>query len=448
MFRLSDATRRVATAGLFFLLCLVPTVVLLAVGLWRCLPGRIAAEERRLALLLGQPVQLRSVRQLRPGAAVYEGLQLLDPETGKVLLECDRLRVQMETVRPEGQKADVSRLRIAANRATVVSQTLEALRPAADRLLQRRIGGLTPLVLVTARQLVMKDLGYEFPAHADISLQPQQSKVELKFQLKGQARPVYLCVVRNRDCAPPVDGFLLVSGDEASIPASLLSAILPPFPDLGPGCRFQGWINANHVPVGCRRNGQEIAPGWQLDVRGCLLDLELQKLVADHLPHEVSGSGTLQLEQLKILAGRISVMKGSLRAERGRISRDLLASCVQELGLETTFPIRGPTSLLVYDELALGFHLDGSGLRLLGECRSSPEGAMLLGYAYRLDEPSRTAGPIPPTKAIAALTSTPEIQLSTSGHAAAFVRRVPLISPAPAATIAAPRPAPVDTARH
>jgi hypothetical protein len=440
MFRLSDATRRLVTTGLFVLLCVVPTVVVIAIGLWRGLPGRAAAEERRLSLLLGQPVRLASVRELRPGKVLYEGLEILDPETGRILLECDQVRAEFDSVRRKGDKAGVPRLRISVDRRAVVADSLDVFRPVADRLLQRRIEGAPPLAVLTIERIVLKKLGCEFPAYAEVTLQPQESRIELRFRWKGQTKPVSLCLVRNRNCVPPVDGFQFISGDDGPIPCSVLSTILPPFPDLGPNSKFQGLINGNHVPEGCRRlDGQEYAAGWQLDVRGYLLDIDLEKLVADHLPHEISGTGSLQLEQLQIFAGRIAVMKGSLQATRGRISRDLVASCVQELGLETTFPILGPTALLIYDELAVGFHLDGAGLRLFGECHSNPEGAMLVGYAYRLDAPSRSAGPIRPTKAIAALTSTPEFQLSTSRHASALVRRVPFIPTAPTAIIAAPR---------
>lgn len=446
MFRLSDAARRLATTSLFVLLCVVPTVLVISIGLWRCLPGRTTAEERRLSLLLGQPVRIESVRQLHPGAAAYQGIEVLDPETGKVLLQCDQLRAEFDSVRRKGEKVDVRRLQLSANRLTVLAESLEALRPLADRLLQCRIEGPPPCALVIVKRLNLRNAQCEL-ARADVTLQPQESKVELRFQLEGQTKPVYLSLVRNRKYAPPVDGFLFVSGDDGPIACSVLSTILPPFPNLGPSSRFQGLIKGTHVPKGCRLDGQDYTAGWQLDVRGYLLDIELQKLVADHLPHEVSGTGSLQLEQLQIFAGRIAVLHGSLQASRGRISRDLVASCVQELELDTTFPILGPTVMLVYDELAVRFHLDGGGLRLTGECKSMPEGAMLVGYAYRLDGPRSTA-PIRPTKAIAALTSTPEMQLSTSRHAAPLLRRVPFIPTAPAATIADPRAGSSTVARH
>lgn len=439
MFRLSDATRRQTTLGLFILLCVLPTVAVILIGGWRCLPGRVVAEEGRLSLLFGQPVHIEVVRHLRPGAALYQGVEVLDPETNEVLLRCDWLRARFDTVEAKGAKASSRQLQLSVGKLTVTAASIEALRPMADRLLQRRIEGLPPSAVLAAKELVLKGDQEEFLARQVgvwATLQAEESKVEVNFQLEGQSKPAYLCLVRYRNYQPPVDGFLLATGDGCPLPCSLLTTILPHFQELGKGSRFHGWINGSHVPE-----------GWQLKVNGELQGIDLRKLVADHLPHEISGTGTLRLDEFEIRAGRISVMKGSLSATNGSISRDLVASCVRELGLTTTFPIDGSNARLLYDELGAGFQLDGSGLRIWGECESGPAGALLVAYAYRLDGPLASTGPIRPTKAIAALTSTPELQLSMSRHAAGLVSRVPFIPTAQAVMIADPRGASQHTGR-
>ncbi len=441
MFRLSDATRRLAATGLFVLLCVVPTVLVIAIGLWRTLPGRAAAEQRRLSLLLGQPVRLASIRALHPGATLLGGLEILDPETGKILLECDQVRAELDTVRRKGDKAGTPRLRIAANRVTIVAESLEAFRPMADRLLQRRIDGVPPLADLRVNRIVLKKVGCEFPAQADITLQPHQSLVTARFSLKGQTPPVTLCADRRRDYLPPIDGFQLVSQPGGPVPCSLLSAILPGFPDLGAAAQFQGVINVNRVPEGCRLDGKAIIPGSQVDVQGDFLHIDLQQLVGDFLPHQVTGTGSLRIKDLKVRAGRIAWMEGRLHAQNGRIARELVASCVKELGLETTFPIMGATvASLPYDELAAGFHLDARGLSLSGECNCEPAGALMVGgYTYRLEGPPPGAPRIEAPKAVAALTSTSESQLSMSPYATVLLQRVPLIPPATSIIIAGPQ---------
>ncbi len=74
-----------------------PMVTFSALGVWRRLPGRIESEQRRLSLLLGQPVKLQSLRHLSPSAVLYEGLEIHDPETAAVLVRCDRLRVARQS---------------------------------------------------------------------------------------------------------------------------------------------------------------------------------------------------------------------------------------------------------------------------------------------------------------------------------------------------------------
>ncbi|NLS94729.1 MAG: hypothetical protein GXX96_21450 [Planctomycetaceae bacterium] len=446
MFRLSDSTRRLVATGLFVLLCVVPTVVLIGIGLWRCLPGRVAAEERRLSLLIGQPVRIENVRYLSPGAALYRNLEVLDPESGEVLLHCDWLRIRPNSSPSNASQSAHSELDFSLGKLTVRARSAEAFRGMADRLLQQRIDGLPASVHLADGQLALENGRQEFPPcsfRAKLTFHPQESKVELYFQQQGQTKTGYVSLIRSRKYQPPVDGFLFVTGDDESVPCGLVSTVLPAFPELGPGARFEGGISGSHVPKGCRLNGQDVVPeGWWLAVKGSLQDIDLGELVGNQIPHEVSGVGTLQLKQLDYRAGRIQSMDGVLGAQNGRISRTLVASCMAQLGFKGNFLIGGSNQLLAYDQLAVQFHLDGAGLVITGVCPSEPPGAVLTGgYVHRLDGPDLGAGAIRPTAAIAALTSTPEDQLSTSPHAIRLLQHVPLIPTGQAEMIAAPHAA-------
>lgn len=446
MFRLSDSTRRLVATGLFVLLCVVPTVVLIAIGLWRCLPGRVAAEERRLSLLIGQPVRIENVRYLSPGAALYRNLEILDPESHEVLLQCDWLRTRLPSGASGTSKAARSLPEFSVGELTVQVGSVETLRSIADRFLQQRIEGLPSAVQLAAGQLVLKHGQREFPPQrfrANLTRQPQESIIRLEFSREGETESGCVLLRRNRRYQPPVDGFLVETGKGNSVPCSLLSTALPAFPELGAAARFEGGILGNHVPKNCRLNGQVVDPdGWQLAVKGSLQGIDLGELVSDYIPHEISGVGTLQLRQLEYRAGRICYMDGVLGAQNGRISRTLVASCMAQLGFKGNFLIGGSNALLAYDRLAVQFHLDGAGLVITGVCPSEPPGAVLTGgYVHRLDGPDPAAGAIRPTAAIAALTSTPEDQLSASPHAIRLLQHVPLIRTGHAELIAAPRAA-------
>ena len=455
MFRLSDATRRLVTTGLFVLLCVVPTVIVIAVGVWRSLPGRNGAEERRLTLLFGQPVKIDSVRHLRPGVVLYEGLEIRDPESERVLVQCDRLRAQRGTFVPEGAKEKQSRLQLSAGQLTITAISAEKLKPMVDRLLQRRIDGVLPYAVLGAKRLVLKhNRDEEFRAEqvgAWVTLRREESKVDINLCMEGtdKRKPVSLSITRNRGYVPAVDGFVLATR-EVAVPCSLLATVMPPFPDLGPGSSFQGSIAADHVPEGCHLGDQAFQwHGWNLRVEGTLQSIDLQKLTAKHIPHEISGRGTLRLNKLQYKAGRIDSMAGELRAVDGRISWALIASCVKDLGFKTSHTISSYRPL-PYQELAFGFQLDGSGLALSGLCTADPPGALLIdGYVARIDPPDPVHGWIPPANAVTAFVATPgEDYLSVSRRAAPLLQRMPFLPAAAAATIAAPQVMPPSVSRH
>ena len=455
MFRLSDATRRLVTTGLFVLLCVVPTVIVISVGVWRCLPGRTQAEERRLTFLFGQPVRVESVRHLHPNATTYEGLEILDPESHEVLVRCDRLGVERGSFRPKGTKKDHEQLRLEVGELTITAKSSERLRPMVDRLLRRRIEGAMPHAFLGVKRLVVKQSNDEEfqggQVEAWATLRPEESKVDIRLRLEelGEAAPVTLSVIRNRRYKPAVDGFVLATRD-AALPCSLLATVMPPFPKLGQGSNFRGTIFADHVPVGCRLDGQAFQwHGWNLRVEGTLENIDLRELAAKHVPHEVSGRGMLQLTRLVYKAGRIDSLIGKLKAVDGSVSRALVNSCVSELGFKTAHPISGYAPL-PYLELGIGFQLDGSGLALSGLCSAEPSGALLIGtYTERIDPPDAAHGWIPPAKAIAAFVGSPgEDYLSVSRRAAPMLQRMPYLPLAARATIAAPQSGPSSISRH
>lgn len=446
MFRLSDATRRQVTLGLFVLLCVIPTVVVIGVGVWRSLPGRIGAEERRLTLLLGQPVSIDTIRHLRPGAAFYEGVEIRDPESNEVLVRCDQLCAELVSFLPQGAKQKCSQLRLSVGKLTVTATSAEPFQPLANRLLQQRIGGAPVYTHLVAKELFFKNRESEFPAQqveAWVTLHQTKSRVDVSLRQSGQDtnEPVSLSLVRNREYDPPVDGFGVATKDSA-LPCSILETIVPAFPELGPGAVFRGSIVADHVPDGCQLEGQAIGwNGWRLRVKGDLQDIDLRKLAGSYIPHEISGIGKVHLEDLAYREGRIHSMIGELKAKEGSISRALVNSCVTELGLKTNHPIAGYASL-PYLELAVGFQLDGRGLAICGMCDADPPGALLIGtYTERVEAPTPTFGWITPAKVVAALTAMPgEDPLTVSPHAASLMRHMPFLASAASATIAGPGP--------
>lgn len=427
MFRLSDSTRRLVTLTLFVLLCAAPTGILSAWGLWRRLPGRIEGEEHRLSLLLGQPVRLRSMRHLSPSAMLYEGLEILDPESGAALVRCDRLRMAWESdFRDTGGNLVGARLRLAAGQLVIDGKSVGDLWPMTERLLQRRISGSPPRIDLAAESVSLAGAEAVFPlkqVRSRVTLGAETSQLEIGLRMEGceTPKPVYLRIVRNRQLSPPVDGFDVFTG-EGPLPCSLFATALPVFRGLGAAARFQGYLVANRTPE-----------GWEGEVLGQVDQVDLKELVSRRFPHEMTGAGRLDLDRVRFRAGRIVSAQGAFHARRGRIGRSLINALRSQLQLQGDFAGNGAGSFVPYEDLGLRFYFDAAGVRIWGDCSSPPAGTiMLYGYDQRLlepDEPDRAQGLL---AAVAALTSAAEEEeVPFSARTAWLMARLPLAAPAP-----------------
>ena len=116
MFQLHDRTRRRLCLAAFVCVGAIPSLL---VGGWcvaRHLPGRAQAEADALGRQLGLVVKLEAVKHLRPGAMLYEGIELADPETGQTDLPqpLPRSRLAAADRRARPTPADALRDRFAA----------------------------------------------------------------------------------------------------------------------------------------------------------------------------------------------------------------------------------------------------------------------------------------------------------------------------------------------
>lgn len=133
MFQLYDRTRRRIALAALVVLALLPTVIVLAYGVaWR-LPQHVQAEAERLGDRIGMKVSMRAIRHLRPGLVRYEGLELLNPETGRPVLRCGTLQAGWDQI-ADDQGRQQAVLLLSAADAEIDTAQAEQLWRLADRL--------------------------------------------------------------------------------------------------------------------------------------------------------------------------------------------------------------------------------------------------------------------------------------------------------------------------
>jgi hypothetical protein len=377
MFALHETTRRRLCRAGFVLLCVVPTLLVVGCAIWLRRAEYRELVARGLSQRLGFAVSLASVRHPYPDVTLFEGLELADPETGKRLA-----RVRLVEVDASGSVL-----------------TLVASQPEIDA------GDWSPWWDLLARELRhSRGLGAHFriacgeltlhmppgdqtftEVRCQVESTEQGSEAACSFRLAGyeMSEPATLRVLRNRQTTPAMAGLEFQTGG-ATLAGGLLAAAWPPAAKLGAHCRFRGSLKA-----------RETANGWDGELAGQLLGVDLSELVSAQFPHKLSGRGELLVEQLRFHGGRIEQATGTLTAGPGLIGRSLLKSAGESLGLMPAGEIKTLGQSVPYEQLAWAFAVDEHGLSIRGQCGEPAPGAMLRDRSGALMlEPPRASQPV------------------------------------------------------
>jgi hypothetical protein len=356
---------------LFWLVCVLPTAGILVWTLALRLPWHVRAESQRLGWRLGLRVALGSVSHPRPGATVYEGLELADPATGRVVARCPRLEATWETTADvEGRDRPFLVLRTAAMEVDVGQP--DELHRLLDRLLAGRTGWSDACARLEATRVTLSGGSpvaglAAFQARLESLAKGIWAGVAFRCDGATEGQLASVCFSRDRQTPEPVLHVDLNTGN-GDVPCALIALGWNGLAALGSECQFRGEIQA------------DVSGGsWNGQVRGHFSGVDLDGLVTRRFPHVLSGSGQVFLDQMEFRDGRIEKASGWLVAMHGgSISRSLIESASQWLSLEVPVSLR-PEPVQPFAQLGFRFAIEAGQLQLQGRCPlDSPRGSTLV----------------------------------------------------------------------
>ncbi len=377
MHPLHDRTRRAVCVLAFWTLGVLPLLLLIAWCAWRHRPGRLQAEAESLGRQLGLTVTLEGIRDLRPGAARYKGVRLVDAETGRTIFFATSLETAWKT-ETDSQGRPVEALDIKLSGGELGPESLDELGQWLQRVLEGRAGCRDPQVRLWAGEVLLQ-AGQRAQKFSDVQgwvdSVPDKVQTAVFFRLADVVMPqlAQIDVVRNRQTTPPTTGFALSTGNVA-VPCELLRHGLPQLARWGRQSKFNGSIRG------------DLSAPWQGRVVGQFNNIDLESLLGEYSPHRLTGTGQLAIDS-RFRDGRLETAWGELRAGPGNIGQSLLAAAAERLGLP-----RGPEPVIdpaPYEQLALSFSLDQQGLELQGLCpvNGPPRAIVVDRYQRMLGDP-------------------------------------------------------------
>lgn len=350
----------------FLLFCLAPTVL---VGTWiarRASGGYVAVQkaewERSLSDRLGLLVSIQTIASQSPGVVRLENVSFLEPESRRVIAQVQALDCAATN---GGWQIDAFRLQVDAEQLSKIRRALD------ERIL--RAHGELPTCDFSASELTVTygsptDSG---PAQtlidcaARLEMMKEGPHLTFSFQLPAGrnqlTNPTVLTVARDRSSSPAATHWQLNTG-ETALPCALLAEAIPPLVRLGRDGRFAGSVVMANTTGGM--SGKNIRG----ELNGTFFGVDLDSLVTEQFPHQLSGIAALRLDRAAVENGRLVELRGTLQAQHGAVSHSMLLAASEHLGLELVkgFETLQAGRVMPFGQLTVGFELTGHSLRLTG----------------------------------------------------------------------------------
>jgi hypothetical protein len=367
--------------------------------------------ETNLSRRFGLDFRLSDLDYPRPGAIGLKDVQLVDPETGRLVAQLDRVKVN--------RGADA--MLISADRLTIASDWLGPLAELVDERILRQAEHLPQTVLLrTAEATLHMPYGEVQLSRVRGELQrlPAGRKASGNFYLVGQQakEPLQVSMARDHQTGQPTTRLELDTGD-TPLPCSLLTPFLPVAESLGEQASFQGraWL---------MRTGDD----WTGEVAGRLSGIDLARLVPAGSAHHLTGTAQIVIQELHFRATKIYLASGSVSVGPGTVTPSLLRGALEALNLVAhRQSLAESTTPVAFTNLEVGFQIDDSGLTLSGRCQDAPAGTIMADdRGPLLGQPLRQ--PIPVVSLIRAMVPYGDVQVPATEQTEWLLRLLPLPS--------------------
>lgn len=414
---LHEATRRALCRWTFLLCAVLPLMATLAACLAEYVPAyqrvRAAWHERQLSALLGCQVQVAAVELREPNRRLVHGLKFLHPETGETIARLQTLDIYES---PAGYALRLINPELVYDQVDSVYRLLHEhvlCRPAARPQVSVAwidglsiAGGRSGRVSFRRVQLEMKRVANE-------------TQATLAFAIDGIAgQPATLAFSRVHNAAVPTSHLKLTTAGQR-IPAHWIAQFAPQFSLPGDAAVLTGQFALTYT-----------LDHWSLEGNGQLLDTDTSAWMQ---PPLLDGLANVDVAAFALSDRGLDRVHGRLTIRSGRVHDDLITAA-SYVGLRPTANIAGSVSSPhPFDQLALEFALDSSGLQL---------GAALPGHAVAVDRLGPLAeqtyfGNVPLRNLVVALSQATHPEPSANLLESPTVRRLVQWLPRPVAAVTA-----------
>jgi hypothetical protein len=360
MFPLRDRTRRWICRTIFFAVGVIPTLSIIAWCMAMTSPGRVTDVREKFADAVGLAVHFDELSYPRPGATLFEGLKLADPETGESLAQIQQLEIRTD----------------AEHAVWVISQA-EINAAQTDwllRLIQRRLQ-LGPDRHDSALRIKVAELTLRWPdgsqtfVDGDFQFGATENSRTLAAIMRPSnlpsAAPIELHAERSFNASGAIETNVELKSANAPLPCSLFAALMHLENHAGLQSTWQGTMKQT-----------ETARRWRAELAGRLNEVDLHAAVSNQFPQQLNGRAELEISRLLVENGRLAACEGVVHARDGSIGGQLL-TMLKYLNLQTV-PIQPPLDrLLTFSELHFGFSIDSTGMAMTGQCGNAETGTVM-----------------------------------------------------------------------